>query len=405
MEQSEIIKLPCYTKNSIITARSCEETMALSAVGTFTSYGVFADLISANYEISDRICKYLGECVATGVVKAKYDKQYFNPKYGKFKNFLTRNIYINPEKREALEKEREMYANVAIFTTEELLKILSRVCVWLLNKKERLAVYSQMYGLLRNYTLHDASGNNEAAENELSKIFYQFNLEKSEQKALKKEFKNKNTVPLHELDLSFAHSDKGFPLLESLSYCLFTIGTQKYGDLDAPENKMHKDTLLQYYNQLGFENKVGIELFESNRESYEDIAFDQKIALSFAQNIVRKAMIQLPDMPNIEQINAKAVEIAKYDPYSITRKKVKAVGKGVAGVLGGAAESVAGFISLNPILALNGISTALSQFKMTENATEAMHDKLIKYGLNEKGIKEIFDHTEKIQQESLEIGS
>lgn len=50
------------------------------------------------------LSEWLGESVAESAVRRKYDQQYFDPKYGKFKSFMTRNIYISEDKKQRLER-------------------------------------------------------------------------------------------------------------------------------------------------------------------------------------------------------------------------------------------------------------------------------------------------------------
>lgn len=95
-----------YVENSISTLRKQEEQI-YSVIDK--KYNTLTSLLT--FEKIDYISELLGDYVGNFAVEKIYNKQNFNPKYGKFKNFFTRNVYIesNQEKKYGRAKEGNIY--------------------------------------------------------------------------------------------------------------------------------------------------------------------------------------------------------------------------------------------------------------------------------------------------------
>lgn len=380
-----------FTENAVAISRIHQEALEISRNNSV--YGVIADLIGNNIEGIDRLAEWLGESVAESAVRWKYDHQYFDPKYGKFKNFMTRNIYISEDKKQRLEKERQLTGAAVMAGTELGVKLLTHGIQTWAHEMDKYELYRQVYSVLYCYAVTGSGGNQTKATVELNKIRNSFQITAANRKKLQKNMARSGIKSAADLDTPAIFESDNSLFLEDISYLLFSIAAQKYGDLS--ENDSAREQLMDYYSYLGFSGGYANELYENNRERYDVIATDQIKYLKIAQGMVKNIFV---DFPSIDQdrLVRRAQEMAAYDPYSLRRKKV--AGGAKAGAL-----TIGGIFAKSPELVINGAATALSQFSMTDDLKETAHNKLRGYGIDEKLVQTIFDKGKKISDSAGEI--
>lgn len=147
---------------------------------------------------------------------------------------------------------------------------------------------------------------------------------------------------------------------------------------------------------LELNGQYGKELGLENERNYDDIATDQAAYLQLSRGIMKNMFMDYPRI-NIESIMARSTELAQYDPYAIRRKKIK-------GVAQNGMVTIGGIISGNPEIALNGLSTALSQFEFHNNDEVLTIAKgaMKKWGVDGNEFDLITDNAENITDKSSE---
>ena len=380
-----------YTENAVAVSRIHQEALEISRNNSI--YGVIADLIGNNIEGIDRLAEWLGESVAEGAVRRKYDQQYFDPKYGKFKNFITRNIYISEDKKQRLEKERQLTGAAVMAGTELGVKMLAHGIQTWANERDKYELYRQGDSVLYCYTVTGAGGNNTGAAVELNKIRNSFQLSVSDRRKLQTNTSRAGIRSVADLDTPTIFESDNSLFLEDISYLLFSIASQKYGDLS--ENDAARRQLMDFYSYLGYSGSYANELLENNRERYDVISTDQVKYLKIAQGMVKNIFVEFPGIDQ-DRLVRRAQEMAAYDPYSLRRKKV--TGGAKAGAL-----TIGGIFAKSPELVINGAAAALSQFAMTDGLKDTAHDKLRSYGIDENLVQTIFDKGKKISDSAEEI--
>lgn len=380
-----------FTENAVAISRIHQEALEISRNNSV--YGVIADLIGSNIEGIDRLAEWLGESVAESAVRRKYDQQYFDPKYGKFKNFMTRNIYISEDKKQRLEKERRLTGAAVMAGTELGVKFVAHGIQTWANEMDKYELYKQVYSVLYCYAVTGSGGNQTRAAVELNKIRNSFQVSAANRRKLQANTSRAGIRSVADLDTPVIFESDNSLFLEDISYLLFSIAAQKYGDLS--DNDAARQQLMDFYNYLGYSGGYANELYENNRERYDLIATDQIKYLKIAQGMVKNIFV---DFPSIDQdrLVRRAQEMAAYDPYSLRRKKVADGAKAGAMTIGG-------IFAKSPELVINGAAAALSQFTMTDDMKDTAHDKLRSYGIDENLVQTIFDKGKKISESAGEI--
>lgn len=380
-----------YAENTVAVSRIHQEALEISRNNSI--YGVIADLIGSNIEGIDRLAVWLGESAAESAVRRKYDQQYFDPKYGKFKNFMTRNIYISEDKKQRLEKERQLTGAAVMAGTELGVKLLAHGIQTWANEMDKYELYRQVYSVLYCYAVTGSGGNQTCAAVELNKIRNSFQLSAANCRKLQANTSRAGIRSAADLDTPAIFESDNSLFLEDISYLLFSIAVQKYGDLS--DNDAARKQLMDFYSYLGYSGAYACELYENNRERYDVISTDQVKYLKIAQGMIKNTFI---DFPGIDQnrLVRRAQEMAAYDPYSLRRKKV--TGGAKAGAM-----TIGGIFAKSPELVINGAATALSQFTMSDDLKQTAHDKLRSYGIDENLVQMIFDKGKKIADTAIDI--
>ena len=206
---------------------------------------------------------------------------------------------------------------------------------------------------------------------------------------MKKEVLKINITSLTDLDCDWLRgADDSF--LENISYLIYSIYCQKYYDVEDNE-----DVLLDYYNILGYHTNVAKELIRENKNTYATISNDQKKYLSVSRGMVRNMNISLPSF-DVERIKAHIDQMAKYDPYSIRRKRV-------AGAAKSGTIAVAGLFAKNPVMIINAGAEALAQFSLDDNGKEEARNRLKGWGIDENSIGQIFKQSDELKKKTKEV--
>lgn len=365
------------TESTISTSRTFQEMLKIEHGAD--GYRTLSALLDASMPSIDKFAEDSAAYLAKMVVDETRDEQYFNPKYGKYKNFFTRNIYIDPQKKAQLEQERYENGMITSVITESTIKLAARGIQALANHCDIKKCYGEIYALLYSFARYDNEyANTRGAAIELAKIVHEFPLSNSDIKSIIKKYKT--PMPPENLPkISALSRDEGNDLRENLAYILYSISRQKYGD-----NVVGKQQLLDYYNFLGYYGNPAEELIQENSQTYNTISTDQVNFLKISRSIITNIVTKVPEI-NINRLRLQANEMAKYDPYSIRRKKAQ-------NVAGGAGTTLAGIFSRRPDLVMQGASTALSQLKLenNDNAVEFLEKQFKNNGVDHSAFDLIF---------------
>ncbi len=375
------------TEGSISTSRTFQEMLKIQHGDN--AYRVLAATLDFSMPIIDNLSESLGNYLAACAVKSKYDQQFFNPKYGKFKNFLTRNIYLDPMKKTELEQERFLVGKGVSLATEAAVKFGVRGIQKWANHCDTIKTFGEIYALLNSFANTDTDGANvRGAKVELKKIRSSFAVSESQMNSIMKKYGN--VLEIDELpEISAIRGEGGEDLSMNIAYMLYSICCQKFGD---DERGLRQ--LMDYYSLLGFQGNMAKEVLRENSESYNIIASDQVKYLKISRSIMTGVAVKLPEI-NIDRLNAQANAMAKYDPYSVRRNKTQHV-------IGGGGTTLAGIFGKRPDLVIQGASTALSQLQLenNDNAVEFLEKQFKANGIDNNVFGMIFKQGKEIAQKS-----
>ena len=370
------------TQSTIAASRNYQE--ALQLWNGNNNYRNIAALISSNITVLDSFAEKAGGFIGEKLVAKVYDKQYFNPVYGKFKNFLSRNIYISKSKRDLLEKQRYAAGYAASAVTESGIKLVSRGIANWADKRDRFITLNDLHKFLYSYSKQDIKNiNEERGFIELAKIRSAFPISAKEKAKIRQD-SQESSLPLERLmdNCSFMSGDND-ELRRSISYMLFAIHCQMFGDSYNDETVLKY--LMNYYNILGFHDKYAKELLRENTETYKSVTDDQVKYLKLARNFIQNVFIEIPEI-DADRLSEQAKKMAAYDPYSIRRKKVQNVVKA-----GG--QTIVGLYHKNPQLVIQAAGTAFSQLDLEDNsdAGEFIYNLFKKKGIEDKDISAMIE--------------
>lgn len=381
---NEIIKVQ-QTEDSIAASRNYQESIEIWKGNS--AYSKMAFLISSNMTNISAFSEAIGQYVGTIAVEKLRDKQYFNPVYGEFKNFLSRNIYLRKAKREKMERERYAIGYASSLIAEGGIKLLAGSVGNWANNRDKFLTLQELYSFLSSYASQNIKNcNSERANIELAKIRSSFPL--STQQKIKL---NKNVIESKESvsdiigKASFMSSDNN-DLRISISYLLYSIHCQMFNEYSEDSEALKY--LINYYNILGFHNNYAKELLRENNDTYQKITDDQSKYLGIARSFIKNAFVEIPNI-DIDRLKSQADTMAKYDPYSFRRKKVKDGAKA-------AGTTILGVYKKNPALIIQGAATAIAQFNLEadENMIEKIDTLLKRKGIEQKDIDYIFESSD-----------
>lgn len=387
----ELIEKNNYVENSISTLRKQEEQI-YSVINE--NYSTLTSLLT--FENIDYISEALSDLTANIAVKKLYDKQYFEPRYGKFKNFFTRNVYLNPIKKEKMKIQRELTYDGVRMTTEIATKAGSRALAKMKFEKEKYTTYKEVYELLYMYANEFSDiNNNIALKIELRKILGCFDLKENDRTKLLKDVKNDNIKQLDLLKGNFINNASD-EVVMNISYLLYVLANTKYDNEEEIEH-----SLLNYYEYLGFHSANMKEILAENENTYKTVERDQHRMIAISRQMIGQLFIDIPEF-NIKKILERGNEIAKFDPYALRRRKIQ------AGLLEGANTvkkvTIQQITKKYPELSMLAASESLAQFNLTDNMKENAEKKLIEWSGGERKICEnIVNNSKQITEEAQNL--
>ena len=377
-------------ESSISSSRNIQELFSVANENT-TSYGVLASLIVDNISFFDALAESVGAEMAKSSVRKEYDKQFFNPKYGNVKNFFTRNIYLNPNKRVVLQEKRMEKSIVTQGIVEYGIKIGVRGIQKWSSEIEKVKTFEDIYNFLDSFSVYgDGIINKQRSRIELSKIVKSFPISLNQRKRIQAVSKGDRSLQEIVDNTKFLSKDSN-KFKENVAYLLFAIHAQKYQNYEEE----YIDDLLEYYNILGYHESYAKELIRENRMRYTEIIDDQVQYLKLARVFINKMVVSVPEI-DLDRIKIRAEQMAAYDPYSIRRKNVQnAVGTG--GVM------LAAFFAKRPDVVIHAGSTALSQVKLenNDNAVEYLEKKFYDNGIDSNVFRTILDGRKTIISDAI----
>ena len=355
-----------------------------------SAYGALAAFIDTNIAKIDELSEYIADIASQEIVKNKYNQQYFKSDTP-FKSFLNRNIYLNKDKVEKMQFERYAYGFIGRAAVEAALKFGARSIGKWANKKDIYNTCEQVYSVLTSY-ISDANPklDKKLAIIELNKIRNTFPLSVSEKRKLSLNHPL-NSVTSNITDVASILNKGNEPVKNALAYYLAVLRRQIYG-ADTSEDKSFNN----YYSLIELNGAYGKELGNENERSYDEVAADQAAYLQLSRGIMKNMFKDVPSF-DIGSIVTRSNELAQYDPYTIRRKKIKGAAKGGALTIGG-------IITSNPEIAMNGLSTALSQFTFHNNdeVLTLAKDAMSKWGVSGNEFDVITESAEDISNKNNE---
>lgn len=374
------------TSNVISESRNFYEVEQSLGNGS-TKYGKIANIIACNSQYIDTIAECLGNYVSSVCVADKLYKQYHDDNH-KVNSWIKRNVYLDNLEEKKMSNDRFIKGITINLITQLGVKYGIRGIHHLLNEKEKITIFNEIDTLLRYYTyinLDNKVCNQNMAKIELMKIEDTFPLNNKQTQKL-----NKISIPnsIDMLNLKTI-SQLDDTLKESISYLIYSIHMQKYGD----NSDMDKD-IMELYSLLGYGYTLSKELLRENDETYNELITDQKKFLNISRSIFQNVAMELPTI-DISNIKNKAVEMATFDPYIQRRKKASKVGKG-------AGTTLAGLLLKEPSLVVHGCATGLSILNIDDYDKEIIRKKLLKNSFDSNTIDEILSRSQLIHNNSID---
>lgn len=385
-------------EGTVITSRNFQEAFRIQE-GEST-YAILAGCMEINQQQIDTFARFCGTATGYAVINKRRQKVYHDEKNGGFTNWVNRNIYQNSLKTNIRKTEEEVMGTVTAAFTEWLIKQVIGGVYDYSAKKANYQALEQVYSLLNNYAMTDATISNcKRAQLELAKIRNGLPLSDGGRKKIYEANKGKEVIGLEDFPTMSALNNNS-QLCEALAYQLFDLYCQKYGDDDGvlaeklgKKNFNHTgmETLLEYYDYLGFTGKHAEEMIRVSANRYDTICRDQVHYLQLGRMIIREFSLDIPSV-DINRIREHCNYMAQYDPYQLRRKKVQNVGVG-------AIEGLAGLLFKRPDIVLNGGSLALSQFKLEDgDIPTIMQREFKKNGVGLEDFNLMLDQSKKISE-------
>lgn len=364
-------------KGTVITSRNFQEAFKIQEGDN--NYAVLAGWIEIGQQQIDMFAKLCGTVTGYAVMNKRRQIIYSDEKNGKHVGFLNRNVYENPIKTKFRQSDVELWGTAASLGVEFVMKQTFSGLHSHFAKKANYKAVEQIYSFLYNYVMTDyALSNKENAQMELAKIRNGLPLPDKKRTKMFEAYKGKEAVKLEDIP-TMSVLNNNPQLCESLSYQLFDLYCQKFGDANGVlarelenENFNYKglNTLLRYYDYLGFTGRQAKEMIRVNANRYDTISRDQAYYLQFGREIVQEFSFDIPGV-NFSSAQERCKFMAQFDPYQLRRRMVQTVGKGTA-------MGLAGLLEKRPDIVMNGGALALSQFRMEDGNAPAVMEKMFR---------------------------
>ena len=175
---------------------------------------------------------------------------------------------------------------------------------------------------------------------------------------------------------------------ESISYLLYVLYAQKYGDSDEKESR-----LLQYYNLIGYHDQIGKEILRENKDTYDTVTDDQLKYLLLSRSMLKNLQLNMPNI-DLNQIKLRADEMAKNDPYRIRKKMV--VKSTVS-----CKKNITDIFFNEPDIAIQAGSTAMAQLGIDDDIKDEVRNNMVnKWEFDDEAYESIMSISEGIRKES-----
>lgn len=386
-----------FVEGTIITSRNFQEVFRIQEGESV--YAVLAGCIEISQQQIDFFAKFCGNVTGCAVMNKRHQKIY-NNKNGKAVNWFNRNIYQNPVKTKLRQSEESIMGTFASGATEWLVKQAVRGIHDYSAKKANYQALEQIYGFLNNYVMTDAKiSNGKRARLELAKIRNGLPLSDKDRKKLYETSKEKQLIELEDIP-TMSVLNNNSQLSEALAYQLFDLYCQKFGDSEGilakeleKQNLSYTgmDTLLRYYDYLGFTGSHAKEMIRVSANRYDQICRDQSYYLQLGRMIIREFSLDLPGV-DIIHIQEHCKHMSQYDPYQLRRRTVQNVSVSIA-------EGLTGLLLKRPDIVLNAGALALSQFELEDgNASTVMANAFKKRGVGLDDFDLMYNQSKKITE-------
>lgn len=368
-----------YIQNSIASSRLLHES--INTIKGTSNYELFSVFINDNIKEIDRLAEIAGNFILEKSTKASYEKQYSeNTIIGKVKrNMSSRDKVLENERK----RRNEAFAKSLI--TELVLKYGARGLQYWLNEKSKYDTMYQVYSILccmANEGLDNA--NVKKMSIELAKIRNSLPLSLQDKRRLLQLHEKTQSLDLLETPVLFKEGNQD--IVEAVSYLLYALSSQKYDD-----EKIKEAELLVYYDYLGFQGKYAQEILRENRNTYNQISKDQVQYLKVARGMVNNLSTCVPSI-DAQAIAQRAVQMAQYDPYCITRRKSEEIVR--------KPKTIADLYFENPELVMNAGTVALSQFNLDDNEKDSIMEHMRTWSIDDKDTEAMMDNSEYISDKA-----
>lgn len=388
-------------KGTTLTSRTFQET--LMATAGSSPYQSIATFLENNPLQIDQFAKFIGNNAAYFTINTYREAHYHSKDNSAITNFIHRNLYQNPLDSSNYNFKETMLGVSASATTEFAIKKGAEILHDYSRGKANYEALKDAYNFLNNYILLDSdSVDTKRALIELSKIRNSLPLSDANKEKIYTQAKDSNPIPLEDISsMSSLNNDK---FCETISYYLFNLFCYKYGDnngilAEHIENGNFDypgmDTLLNYYDYLGFTGNHAKELIRTNAINFNKISRAQSTYMNLSRQLIKESSLQIPEI-NMNDIRQRCASMVQYDPYQLRRKKVQTAGIG-------AAKALTGIINKRPDIAINGISLALSQFKLEDGNISSLIEKEFKNcGMPASDFSAIEAQAEDLQEKAIQ---
>ncbi len=371
-----------YTSDSIILSRLLQENVSLKQ--GITVYGVLANFIGLHMEEIDKIAEYMGEYFSRCDIEKRYAEQ-----YGKNKVSGTINRFFTDDWQAYQNQiDRRDLGFVKAVTMESGMKIGARLMQKWLGEKEKFNCLSEVYMILLSYAGNDGAINGNAKLlRELTKIRRSFPLSKSAKEKLAQI--NVDNLNIFATDFAILETENNQALKEGITYLLYVLYAQKYGD-----STEHEGHLLEYYDFLGYRSLEAQELLRENKNAYDTITTDQSKYLILARGMLKNLEPSIPDI-DVRSIAIRTAQMAENDPYRVRRKKV-------VRPYGSESKRISDLFFESPFVVINAGATALAQLELNDETKDKIGEQMMNWGLDDEAIDNIMGYSENMKKESEE---
>lgn len=371
-----------YTGNSIISSRILQEEFSLNQ--GVTAYGVLANFIGLHMSEIDKMAEYMGEYFSQRDIEKRYVEQYGKNKVsGTINRFFTddRQAYQN-------QRDRRDFGFLKATAVEGGIKVGARLVQKWLGEKEKYNCLSEVYTILLSYAGNDRPINENAKViRELTKIRRSFPISKSAKEKLSQI--NVDNLNIFATDFAILETENNQALKEGITYLLYVLYAQKYGD-----STEHEGHLLEYYDFLGYRSLEAQELLRENKNAYDTITTDQSKYLILARGMLKNLEPSIPDI-DVRSIAIRTAQMAENDPYRVRRKKV-------VRPYGSESKRISDLFFESPFVVINAGATALAQLELNDETKDKIGEQMMNWGLDDEAIDNIMGYSENMKKESEE---